>query len=146
MGVSPVSSSSLAFNSLLISSILLAIVSTSPTLALKTEEDSINNIPNDYKNPEVKIGVEIISSRDQGSGDNPDLNFLINSWWKILAWSLAVLVLSILCCYFSRCCYLCYDCCSDPFWGCCPHSRGCSRFLLFKGTFFETHFLTENSF
>ena len=87
----------------------------------------------DYEKPSVKIGVEIISS-----DDNTEFKALIDTWWKILAWSLAVLTLSCLCCYFSRCCYLCYDCCSDPFWGCCPHSTGCTRFLLMKGNY-PTH-------
>lgn len=67
--------------------------------------------------------------------ENEEFLVLVDTWWKILAWSITVLALSCLCCYFSRCCYLCYDCCSDPFWGCCPQSRCCNRFLLMKNCF-----------
>ena len=65
---------------------------------------------------------------------NGDIDFmqLVDTWWKILLWSLAALVVSLLACYFSRCCYLCWDCATDPFWGCCPRSRCCHRFLLVK--------------
>lgn len=84
--------------------------------------------------PSVEIGIEIIkhskkneSTEETGSIllENQEFLVLVDTWWKILAWSIAVLILSCLCCYFSRCCYLCYDCCSDPFWGCCPQSRCC---------------------
>jgi hypothetical protein len=90
-----------------------------------------------------KIDVDIIhNSKNTDSIDressgsilleNEEFLVLVDTWWKILAWSITVLALSCLCCYFSRCCYLCYDCCSDPFWGGCPQSRCCNRFLLMK--------------
>ena len=81
----------------------------------------------------VPAGVEITSGNHQKYENNQEFLVLVDTWWKILAWSLAVLLLSCLCCYFSRCCYLCWDCCSDPFWGCCPQSYCCNRFLLMKG-------------
>jgi len=65
--------------------------------------------------------------------ENSEFWILVDTWWKILAWSAAVLLLSCLCCYFSKCCYLCWDCCSDPFWGCFPRSEGCLRCLSMKG-------------
>lgn len=79
-----------------------------------------------------EIEVQVISKN--ANQPNQEFMVLVDTWWKILAWSLAVLALSCLCCYFSRCCYLCWDCCSDPFWGCCPRSEKCSRFLLMKGS------------
>ena len=86
--------------------------------------------------PTIEIGVTVVSNRQQNSDDsdqNSEFWILVDTWWKILAWSAAVLTLSCLCCYFSRCCYLCWDCFSDPFWGCFPHSEGCTRCLLMKG-------------
>lgn len=83
--------------------------------------------------PSIEIGIEVISNRRQSIvEDNQEFLVLVDTWWKILAWSTAVFVLSCLCCYFSRCCYLCWDCCSDPFWGCCPQSQGCRSCLLMK--------------
>ena len=85
--------------------------------------------------PSIEIGVTVISNRQNSNSDieNSEFWVLVDTWWKILAWSAAVLTLSCLCCYFSRCCYLCWDCFSDPFWGCFPHSEGCTRCLLMKG-------------
>lgn len=110
--------------------------------SLEVEADPIDN-PQPASIEE--IGVKVISNRHRkldtnlepspqnGDVKNQEFLVLVDTWWKILAWSAAVLVLSCLCCYFSRCCYLCWDCCSDPFWGCCPQSQGCRRFLLMKG-------------
>ena len=110
--------------------------------SLQVEADPIDN-PQPASIEE--IGVKVISNRHRkldtnlepspqnGDVKNQEFLVLVDTWWKILAWSAAVLVLSCLCCYFSRCCYLCWDCCSDPFWGCCPQSQGCRRFLLMKG-------------
>ncbi len=87
--------------------------------------------------PSIEIGVQVVpSSSKQKNADlqtNQEFLVLVDTWWKILAWTLACLTLSCLCCYFSRCCYLCWDCCSDPFWGCCPQSQRCHNFLLMKG-------------
>lgn len=85
--------------------------------------------------PTIEIGIEVISNHRKHSKiveDDQEFLVLVDTWWKILAWSAGVLVLSCLCCYFSRCCYLCWDCCSDPFWGCCPQSQGCRSCLLMK--------------
>ena len=48
----------------------------------------------------IEIGVEVTSHESQVE-DN-EFMILVDTWWKILAWSLAVLLLSCLCCYFSR--------------------------------------------
>lgn len=42
------------------------------------------------------------------------------TWWQIVLIFIACLLVTAICCYFSRCCFLVADCCSDPFWGCCP--------------------------
>ena len=90
--------------------------------------------------PTIEIGVTVVSNRKSvetniknHQAENSEFWILVDTWWKILAWSAAVLLLSCLCCYFSKCCYLCWDCCSDPFWGCFPRSEGCLRCLSMKG-------------
>ena len=90
--------------------------------------------------PTIEIGVTVVSNRNpvetnikNHQAENSEFWILVDTWWKILAWSAAVLLLSCLCCYFSKCCYLCWDCCSDPFWGCFPRSEGCLRCLSMKG-------------
>ena len=35
------------------------------------------------------------------------------------------LLVTCLCCYITSCCYLSLDCCSDPYWGCCPWCLPC---------------------
>ena len=89
--------------------------------------------------PTIEIGVTVVSNRHSletnNSQENSEFWILVDTWWKILAWSSAVLLLSGLCCYFSKCCYLCWDCCSDPFWGCFPRSEGCLRCLSMRGNF-----------
>lgn len=93
----------------------------------------------DFAPPTIdEIEVQVISK--DANQPNQEFMVLVDTWWKILAWSLAVLVLSCLCCYFSRCCYLCWDCCSDPFWGCCPRSENCLKFLLMKGAMIKLIF------
>jgi len=45
---------------------------------------------------------------------------LVLEWWKILLIVIACLLVTCLCCYLTSCCFLTVDCCSDPYWGCCP--------------------------
>ena len=45
---------------------------------------------------------EIIEETGSILLENQEFLVLVDTWWKILAWSIAVLILSCLCCYFSR--------------------------------------------
>ncbi|TRY73268.1 hypothetical protein TCAL_14647 [Tigriopus californicus] len=54
---------------------------------------------------------------------------LTDAWWKLLLWGLVLFILLLVCCYFTRCCYLIWDCCTDPFWGYCPRCVCCEKFL-----------------
>jgi len=142
MGVSKSSTSSNSFGcSLILISLIWVLLGPRPVLSDEIlDEIGIHDSPSNTNSEsdlkptnEVKINYTI-KSNNANTKEN-EFTQLIDTWWKILAWSLAVLILSCLCCYFSKCCYLCYDCCSDPFWGYCPclRSRGCSKFLLMKG-------------
>ena len=57
------------------------------------------------------------------SGDS-DLGLQL-TWWQILILSVGGLLVTCLCCYFTSCCYLTLDCCSDQYWGCCLCCHAC---------------------
>ena len=60
------------------------------------------------------------------------LNQLVDTWWKMTLWIVAICVLLSIYLYITRCCYLLWDCCTDSYWGCCPRKQGCKRFMLLK--------------
>lgn len=64
--------------------------------------------------------------------DDSFWSFMIDSEWKLILWILLFVILILLLCYLSKCCYLIWDCCSDPFWGCCPRTDGCEAFCLMQ--------------
>ena len=107
----------------------------------QTSTTTTQKIIDSREPPTIEIGVTVVSNRHSpepnNSQENSEFWILVDTWWKILVWSSAVLLLSCLCCYFSKCCYLCWDCCSDPFWGCFPRSEGCLRCLSMRGNFFK---------
>ena len=124
---------------ILVFSLLLFEVTFVHTLDEGEETTTTQKIREEKREPPtIEIGVTVVSNRHSletnNSQENSEFWILVDTWWKILAWSSAVLLLSGLCCYFSKCCYLCWDCCSDPFWGCFPRSEGCLRCLSMRGT------------
>ena len=72
--------------------------------------------------------------------------FATAEWWRVAVLVASLTILICLCCYLARwvmcfssnnddskkilffilfrCCYLCWDCCTDPFWGYCPRCDG----------------------
>ena len=98
-----------------------------------------------FEPPRIAIKGEVIpnnevenSDQENNSSNNTareilkSLSVLADTWWKILIWIILVLFLLLLFCYLCKCCYLCWDCCTDPFWGCCPKSRRCRDCLLLR--------------
>ena len=63
--------------------------------------------------------LEVKRTQVEDSGGSLGLQL---TWWQILILASACVLVTGLCCYFSSCCFLAADCCSDPYWGCC---RGC---------------------
>ena len=113
------------------------------------DDDQSGSGSNYYEPPSISIKGEVIpgeeavatesaATHDEGSPQTSwyehifteeSLLTLVDTWWKILLWCLLLLVLLSVCCYFTRCCYLVWDCCTDPFWGCCPRCGCCETFL-----------------
>ena len=56
----------------------------------------------------------------------PDIGLMLE-WWHILLLVIACLLVTCLCCYLTSCCFLTVDCCSDPYWGCCPWCFVCVK-------------------
>ena len=60
------------------------------------------------------------------------LDILIDECWKQAVLIIVAVILSLVFCYVTRCCYLLWDCCTDSYWGCCPRRQGCKRFMLLQ--------------
>ena len=45
---------------------------------------------------------------------------LTDEWWKMAIWIFVIVILVLLFCCLTKCCYLLWDCCTDSYWGCCP--------------------------
>lgn len=115
------------------------------------DDNQTRSESNYYEAPSISIKGEVIPGedvvaaesttvRDQADGPSgpswyeetfseANLLTLVDTWWKVLLWCLLLLILLSVCCYFTRCCYLVWDCCTDPFWGCCPRCACCETFL-----------------
>ena len=123
--------------------LILAVVNQAPVHRCLQEEGGPPQ--NHFEQPHVRTisgkvipggGLERENVSEQEEDDDLwlRLSFLYDGWWKILVWCVGLAIVLCCCCYVSRCCYLCWDCCTDPFWGYCPseRSRCCERFLLMK--------------
>merc|ERR1719219_831273 len=91
-----------------------AFVSQSPSEDLSQEERerNVTSSTSDYEN--------IIKTLEL---DN-DLS-LVLTWWQVAIIALGCLLVTCFLCYITSCCYLSLDCCSDPYWGCCPCCQPC---------------------
>ena len=79
-----------------------AFVSRKPHFADDTGEAGDKNSYDDIIQDLMDIKKTPVDSSDLG----PQL-----SWWHILLLSVAALLVTCLCCYFTSCCYLTLDCC-----------------------------------
>jgi len=52
---------------------------------------------------------------------------LLLEWWHVLLLVVACMLVTCLCCYLTSCCFFTVDCCSDPYWGCCPCCYVCVK-------------------
>ena len=96
-----------------------------------------------YQPPSVTISGRVIPGhtidREQETPASSPILFwktnefrmLTDSWWKLVLWGVVLLLVLFFGCFCTRICYVWWDCCTDPFWGCCPRCRGCERLLLF---------------
>ncbi len=113
---------------------------TSPEDASEVTELLSLDSMNSYKAPSLTAisGKVTPGNDDDGRGRVSEdhlgdiLQVLTDTWWKILVWCVMFAILLCLCCYISRCCYLCWDCCTDPFWGYCPRCNSMKSCLLLR--------------